>query len=112
LVSQLTARNQAQKLSSFPAIARLTATTQVWYTCPTGKKAHFKGYVIPDAFGAGTTIHVVVAGVQASPDLAVVDVQSAVIEGDLEAGETLGYTQDSGTNASVDGIFSVWETPA
>jgi len=112
MVSVLTPRNTVQGIPTTPFIARLTATTQLWYTCPAGKKARFRGYVIPDAFGAGTSLHVVAASQQVSSDFTVVNIQSPFIEGDLEAGETLGYTQDSGTNASVDGVWSIQESPA
>jgi len=105
-------RNQTQRITSFPKIARLTSTATVWYTCPTGKKATFSGYVIPDAFGAGTEIKVQIAGNQASPALSVVAVQSDNMQGVVLAGETIGYSQDSGSNASVDGVWTITETPA
>jgi len=112
MVSRLTPRNVSQRLNTFDATARLVSTATVWYTCPTGKRAHFKGYMIPDAFGAGTLVRCIAAGLTFSPDLLVLNVQSELIEGDLEAGETLGYTQDTGSNATVDGIWSIIETPA
>jgi len=101
-----------QTIPTFPRISRLVSTATVWYTCPVGKKAHITGYVIPDDFGAGTTLHVVAGGEQVSTDLSVVNVQSDNLTVDLVAGETLGYTQDAGSNASVDGIWSVQESPA
>jgi len=108
----LTPLGAPQTIASIPVILRLVSTAAVWYTCPVGKKAHITGYVIPDAFGAGTSLHVVAAGNQVSPDLSVVDVQSDPIALNLIAGETLGYTQDSGTNASVDGVWVIQESPA
>jgi len=112
MVSKLVARNVTQGLVTFSATDRLVSTATVWYTCPTGKRAHFKGYAIPDAFGAGTLIRIIAGGEIMSPDLLVINVQSLPIEGDLAAGETLGYTQDTGSNATVDGIWSIQESPA
>lgn len=112
LVGKRVGLSQVQKIPTRSFSARLVSTATLWYTCPAGKKAHLRGYVIPDDFGAGTSLHVVAHGQQVSPDLAVVDVQSDVIEDDLAAGETLGYTQNIGSNASVDGVWTVQETPA
>lgn len=112
MVSRLTPRNISQRLNTFAATARLVSTATVWYTCPTGKRAHFVGYMIPDNFGAGTLVRCIAATLIWSPDLLVANVQSDIIEGDLAAGETLGYTQDTGSNATVDGIWSIMETPA
>lgn len=101
-----------QTIATIPVISRLVSTATIWYTCPAGKKAHITGYVIPDGFGAGTSLHVVAAGQQVSADLTVINEQSDQLTFNLVAGETLGYTQDSGTNASVDGVWTIQESPA
>lgn len=114
LVFSLIAKNAAQKGAFLKAISRLTSTSQNWYTCPAGKKAKVQGYVIPDAFGAGTEINIELTntGQILSEALSVVDVKSPNYTFSLVAGDVLGYDQDAGTNASVDGIWTIEESPA
>jgi len=115
LVSILVARNRAQGILTVPVIARLTSTAVVWYTCPTGKKAHIIGYAIVNAFGAATDVHIErnpTSGDVISRPMIAGATESGIIEFDLEAGDTLGYDQNSGTNATIDGVWSVQESPA
>lgn len=108
----IVAKGSAQKLSTFPIIQRLTSTATSWYTCPANKKAHVRGYIIPDAFGAGTKIHVELnptGGKQVSADNSVVDTKTDA-EFDMVAGEVLGYDQDVGSNATVDGVWTIQES--
>lgn len=115
MVSILVARNTVQGIPTVPVISRLTSTAAVWYTCPTGKKARVRGYAILDGLGAAADVHIErnpTSGDQISLDLTAAGQSTGIIEFDLEAGDTLGYDQNSGTNASIDGVWSIQETPA
>jgi len=112
MVGRVSAYNALQNIPTFPVIARLVSTATSWYTCPAGRKAHVKGYVIPDNFGAGTQLHVELnptGGSQVSADNSVVDTKTDA-EFDMVAGDVLGYDQDTGTNATVDGVWSIQES--
>ncbi len=114
MVGVRVALNQTQKISTFPVIARLVSTATSWYTCPANRKAHVKGYVIPDNFGAGTKLHVELnptGGDQISEDNSVADTRTDA-ELDMVAGDVLGYDQDIGSNATVDGVWVIQETRA
>lgn len=111
MTSITSARNTAQSKPVIPAVGRLVSTSTVWYTCPTGKKATYKGHVIVDNFGAGSMAWVVAGGEQVTRKLQSGD-QEADAEGVLTAGQTIGYAQDTGSNATIDGNWSIEEYAA
>jgi len=124
---QIISRNQIQKIPTIALNVRKTlsgGTDGDFYTVPTGKKARIKGVATCDSTGAATTVDLNVAGTSlaewqsaggtADPfipqDLALgvqfpFDVQ-------LDAGEILQYSQNSGTNASMNVNAEILETPA
>jgi len=115
MVGRVAAYNQVQSRPNFPIISRLTSTAAVWYTCPAGKKARVTGYAILDALGAAVDVHIErnpTGGNQVSTDLTVVGQSTGLLELDLVAGDTLGYDQNSGTNATIDGVWSIAEYDA
>jgi len=71
--------------------------------------------MVLDGLGAATSVHVELnptGGDQISEDLTVVNSSTKILEFDMAAGDVLGYDQNSGTNASVDGVWSIQETDA
>lgn len=115
MVGRLTALNQVQNIPTVPFIARLTSTATVWYTCPAGKKAKVRGYAVLDALGAAVDVHIErnpTGGDVLSVDLTAAGQTTGIIEFDLAAGDTLGYDQNAGTNATIDGVWSIQESPA
>jgi len=110
----IVSKGSAQKISTFPRIARLVITSTSWYTCPLGKKAHVKGYVIVDSFGASSLVNVRLdppGGARVSADIIVTD-EKTDAEFDMIAGEVLGYSQNVGSNATIDGVWTIQETLA
>lgn len=124
MVSQDVPRNQSQQISkSFGVNLRETSPT-VLYTCPAGKKATVKGSALVDSTGAAGTVDLVIAGQSIAEwqatgggtdpnvpqNLAIntrfqFDVQ-------LNSGETISYTQNTGSNASMTFSISVQESNA
>jgi len=124
---QITSRNQIQTIPTTPLVTRLTSPATI-YTCPTGKKALITGVVRCDSRGAANDVDFNVAGVvlyawstdaaqplgylQVPRDLSTADGgQEAMIDIQLDAGETITYSQDIGSNASMDFFLKIQETP-
>ena len=116
---QIISRNQTQKIPTFPISGREVLQPEIWYTCPTGKKAICKGRVQCTGLGAAAEADFIVAGVvmyrwivtanqldyNINPrSLRVAANQMAEFEVELAAGETITTDQDSGTNAE----FNLW----
>lgn len=112
-------------VSSIPTIAinvRKTLSPFVFYLCPAGKKAIIKGTAVCDNTGAAANVSLVAAGVSIAKWLAAggqgnqnkpremsVEVQFD-FEIQLDAGDSISYSQDVGTNASIDFNAMVQET--
>jgi len=124
---QVISRNQIQRIPTIALNVRKVlsgGTDGDFYTTPTGKKAVIKGVATCTGVGAATTVDLNVAGTslaewqsaggQADPftpqDLAV-GVQFP-FEVQLDAGEILQYSQNSGTNAEMNVNAEILETPA
>lgn len=108
----IVAKGTAQKLSTFPVIARLVSTATSWYTCPANKRAHVKGYSLVDNFGASSIVIIRLdppAGPRLSIDIIVID-QKNDAEFDMTANQVLGYSQNIGSNATVDGVWTIQES--
>ena len=114
LVGSRVALNQTQKISTFRALARLVITSTFWYSCPVGRKAHYKGYAILDNLGAAANVHLELnpTGGTKISELMVAADDRVDVEGDMQAGDDLGYDQSIGTNATIDGNFVIQETRA
>jgi len=111
------AKNSQQKDSSFrPSPVRKTNTSQSWYTCPPNKTARVTGRMILDTFGASSRVWVSLTNTndQISKDLIniVGGLDTGLLEFQMNSGDVLGYDQNVGSNASVDGIWRVTELPA
>jgi len=124
---QIISRNQIQKIPTIAINERKVlsgGTDGDFYTCPTGKKALIKGFAVMTGVGAAATVDLNVAGVsiaewqsaggnanQFVPQDLAVGVQFN-FEVQLDAGDILQYSQDSGTNAEMNMNAEVLETPA
>jgi len=122
---QIISRNQVQKIASVSITARVVLQPNTWYTCPTGKKAIVKGSVQCTGRGAAADASFEVASIEMfkwTANTALDDYlinprdlrvpQIARFEVELEAGEIIETTQDSGTNAEFNVWAEVLETPA
>jgi len=121
---QIISRNQLQRIATTALNLRKVlsgGTDGDFYTCPVGKKALIKGTAICTGLGAAASVDLNVAGVaihqwQAT---AVRDVSEFQVDVDqivpfdvqLDAGEILQYSQDSGTNAEMNINAEILETP-
>lgn len=114
-----------QKLPGIAITPRATVVQPTtWYTCPAGKKAKVKGLVTCQGFGAATTASLLIGGTEiAEWDLVGCDTGNNTplslcadhyfeIDVELEAGDTVQTTQNSGTNAEFNVFLEVQETPA
>ena len=124
---QIISRNQIQKIASIALNERKVlsgGTDGDFYTCPTGKKAIIKGFAVCTGTGAAATVDLNVAGVSVAewqssggvgnnfiPQTMAVNVQYE-FEVQLDAGEILQYSQNSGTNAEMNVNAEILETPA
>jgi len=125
---QIISRNTSQKIPSFAINDRVVLQPETWYTCPTGKKAICKGRVQMTGLGAAATANFEVAGVimyQWANTVAAGDYlqnprllsdddggQMALFEVELEAGDIIETTQNTGTNAEFNVWMEVQESPA
>jgi len=120
---QIIARNQTQKIVTSTVNGRVVIQPNTWYTCPTAKKAVLKGRAVCTGTGAGANSTLSGAGVAIrrclasggstlSSDQDLAPDVGFDFEVQLDAGETLISTQDSGTNAEWNVIANVQETPA
>jgi len=124
---QIISRNQLQRIATSAINVRKVlsgGTDGDFYTCPTGKKAIIKGTAQCTGAGASATIDLVVATVS------IAEWQSSggafdpfnpqglainalfPFEVQLDAGDILQYTQNTGTNAEMNMNAEVLETPA
>jgi len=119
---QIVSRNQTQKITTIAINVRRVLSPFDFYTCPAGKKAVVKGTANCDNLGAATAVDLNGAGViihtwdtGTNTDWWAGDTQANTLmpfEIQLDAGETVDYSQNSGTNASMDFFAKVEETPA
>jgi len=120
---QIISRNQLQKIPTITINLRKTlsgGTDGDFYTCPTGKKAIIKGTAVCSGLGAAATVNLLAAGVElceweatgttGTLTLAVNVFFSFEIQ--LDAGDILQYTQNTGTNGEMQIAAEVLETPA
>ncbi len=118
-------RNQSQKLSALDGInVRETTSPVIFYLCPVGKTASVKGFAECDSTGAAASVRLNVAGASIatwkfSGGVTDPNVPNNLTVGtriffdvQLKAGETIGYTQSSGTNASFNLNATVQEVTA
>jgi len=124
---QIISRNQLQKIPTIALNVRKTlsgGTDGDFYTVPTGKKAIIKGIAVCTGVGAAGIVNLQFVGVTIGSWLATggtadnklrdalsVDV-FLPFEVQLDAGEVMRYTQDSGTNAEMNINAEILETPA
>lgn len=124
MVSEITTLNSVQKIPTVGINIRRTLSPFAFYTCPAGKKAVIKGSAVVDNTGAAVTVDLNAAGNSIAEwqfsgggtdpnvpqDLALGTLFKFEIQ--LDAGETLDYSQNTGTNASINVNAMVQETPA
>jgi len=136
LVGRRTALTSTQKIPEFAVNERIVLQPNTYYTCPAGKKAICKGTVVCTGTGAGAQGRFSVAGVimfrwvvaGASPTNIAIPKDASILTGagggvvfpyvetiqsfdvELEAGDTIETSQDSGTNAEFNVFMKVQET--
>lgn len=116
-------RNSSQKSTASIGInVRKILSPFIFYTCPVGKKAVIRGTALCDSTGAAATVDLRVAGISIAEWQAAGGVPNPNVPQDLElgtefrfevqlnAGETLLYDQNSGTNASINVNISIQES--
>jgi len=124
---QIISRNQIQKIPTITLNVRKVlsgSTDGDFYTVPTGKKAIIKGVAVMTGVGAAASVNLQaisisiatwVAAGGAEDNFNVFNMAPNVFfpfEVQLDAGEVLRYTQDSGTNAEMNINAEILETPA
>jgi len=124
---QIISRNQIQRIATIAINERKVlsgGTDGDFYTTPTGKKALIRGVAVCTGAGAAATIDLNVAGtslaewqssgggtlIQVPQDLAIGVAFPFQVQ--LDAGDILQYSQNSGTNAEMNMNAEVLETPA
>jgi len=124
---QIVSRNQIQKIPTIALNVRKVlsgGTDGDFYTCPTGKKAVIKGTAVMTGVGAAASVNLQFIGISIATWLAsggaqinsnpfnmAVDVEFS-FEVQLDAGEVMRYTQNTGTNAEMNINAEILETPA
>lgn len=124
-VGIVNALNNVQRIPEVPINLRSVTQPTDFYTCPAGKKAIFKGYVVCTGRGAAATASLRdptdsfnVAKWTSSTTIQnsswdVLRVGTPVfVTLELNAGEVIKTTQDSGTNAEFDVVGKILELPA
>jgi len=119
------ALNSVQKLPGVPIIPRATVIQPTsWYVCPAGKKAMVKGLCTCQGFGAASSGSLLIGGTEIAQwenvgceldntdPLNLCADRYFAFEVELEAGESIQTTQDTGTNAEFNLFGIVEETPA
>lgn len=122
---QIVSRNQIQRIPTIAINERKTlsgGTDGDFYTTPTGKRAVIKGRAVCTGLGASATVELTVATISiqqwnASSGTGSNDDPKTIgvfvdFEVQLDAGEILAYTQNTGTNAEMNVFAEVLETPA
>jgi len=118
--------NQSQKIPETPLNSRIVTQPGTHYTCPAGKKAVFTGIVQCTSRGSATSANLRdptdtfniaswnnVSAIQGNflwDNLSVGAFIPILLE--LEAGDIIKTTQNSGTNAEFNVIGKIQETPA
>jgi len=126
VLPQVVSRNRIQRIPTIALNLRKVlsgGTDGDFYTCPTGKKALIKGVATCTGTGAAAQVDLNVAGTSLaewqssggatdpfSPQNLAVGVQFP-FEVQLDAGEILQYSQNSGTNAEMNMNAEILETP-
>jgi len=129
-IAILSSRNTANVLPEIAITGRVVLQPHTWYTCPTGKKAIVKGYVICTGLGAAATVDLDLASVVEitwNTDAFSVDINydmnnrlrvsvqrriKMYFEKQLAAGETVVTSQSSGSNAEINMNANALELPA
>jgi len=121
---QIISRNQIQRIPTTALNVRKVlsgGTDGDFYTCPTGKKAVIKVMAVCTGLGAAASVDLDVAGVTIqewtsgtpafSTAATITTNMIRLFEVQLEAGDILQYTQNSGTNAEMNINAEILETP-
>jgi len=131
-IAVLSSRNTANVLPEIAITGRVVLQPHTWYTCPTGKKAIIKGYVVCTGRGSASTVDLDLAGITEirwtgatfSNDIDYDGVQRLNVSQlgnshvkmtfaiQLAAGETVETNQNSGTNAEINMNANALELPA
>jgi len=114
-----------QKIPSVAITPRATVVQPTtWFTCAVGQKAKVKGVVTCQGFGAAATANLLIGGTEIAEwdnagcdntnndPLSLCADRYFKIDVDLEAGETIQTTQNTGTNSEFNAFLEVDETPA
>ena len=120
--------NNYKKIQALKVNGRVVVQPNTWYTCPANKKAIARGWVQCTGRGAAAVANFVVGGdtlFKWTTTNYLADYTSnpwnlttnnsgqlAKFEIELEAGDTIETTQDSGTNAEFNVFMEVTETEA
>lgn len=119
-VGEVRALNTVQRIPETPLNERSTLQPHTYYTCPAGKKAKFTGKVRCRTQGAAAHIHlrdptdfINYLTWAPSPSVGEISLNTWVdVELDLDAGDVIKSTQDTGTNATFDVFGKILELPA
>lgn len=121
--TQFIAKTNQQQIPEIAISARSTSTPFTFYSCPTGKKARFDGYVNCTNTGAAsvaswrapTNLFNWISWEPALPLSAgnlLVGNRFRVDNFQMDAGDGIFVTQDIGTNAEFEVIGKILELPA
>jgi len=123
---QIVSRNQIQRIPTIALNVRKVlsgGTDGDFYTTPANKKARIKGVATCDNLGAAATVDLNVAGLSIAewqaggtadpftPQNLLTGIEFP-FDIQLDAGEILQYSQNSGTNAQMNVNAQILETPA
>lgn len=118
MTSKVSALNTTQKIPTTAINVRRVVSPFTFYTCPTGKKAIVKGKAVCTGLGAAASVRLNAAGIQivewaaAAVGNKILVIQTYFeFEIQLNAGETLDYSQDAGVNGELNVNATVQETP-
>ena len=117
MVGSTTAFNSLQSIPTTPVNAYKVLSPATFYTCPAGKRAIITGKAICNSLGAAANVRLNAGGLeicrwQAAGTSSVILTTGTIFSFSIQltAGQTLDYTQSSGTNAGMDIISVVQET--
>jgi len=123
LVGKRVALTSVQKIPTAAINIRRVVSPFAFYTCPAGKKAIVKGTAEVTGTGAAATVDLNAAGTSIAewqsaggnlnddvPQNMAIGVRF-FFEIQLDAGETIDYDQNAGTNAEMNFNAEVHETP-
>ena len=119
--TRFTAKNASQKIPEFGLDKKIVdRANEPFYECPQNKKATFKGYALCTGLGAATQANVV----SPSTLFNIIEWAASTLPGQytvgdkvdfelaLSAGQQITVTQNIGTNAEVEIVGTIEETPA